>query len=105
MQKLIILITLLCSSAFAQDLACTYVNHDNTKGTVEIKVHNTNIVLEFKSLTVSAKNCKVQATPSDITVECDESGNSIGVIFELINGKFEGILMSEKASIFAQAKC
>lgn len=94
-------------SSFALDMNCSYTNHDGAKGNVSLKVDEVklDVSLEFSSATISANNCSVSVTPQEINIECDEEENTIGVILELINGQYEGILISEKASVFGEAKC
>lgn len=89
----------------AEQLSCQYVNHDNTKGEVIIIIRKSKIELEFKSIKVAGEICSVKILPTDITVECEEEGNAIGLILNLKNNHFEGVLVSEKAAIFGQVDC
>jgi len=100
-------VLLVSINSFAKDLNCQYTNHDGKKGTAAISIDedNLNVKLVFKSITVTSQKCKMTLKPDEITVECDEDGNSIGVILELIDGKLEGVLISEKAGVFGEANC
>lgn len=99
------LVTMVQQVFAAEHLFCKYTNHDNSQGEVIIKIKNSKIELEFKSIKVAGELCSVRILPTDISVECEEDGNAIGLVLNLKGSRFEGVLISEKAAIFGHVDC
>lgn len=106
-QVFIIIVLTFSFNTFAKSLVCTYTNHDNQTGSVKatIDVSSKSVNLEFDHTTITSSNCLINLSSDEITAECDSEGNGVGVMLEMIDGKFEGLIISEKAQIFAQANC
>lgn len=108
MKKCILFVLIIFSiPAMALDLSCDYTNHDSSKGSVLIKINETqsSVTLEFDSASESATNCIVAISSKEITAECDQEQNAVGVILELVNNKLKGIIISENQNIFAETTC
>lgn len=104
----LIFILLLPTLVNAQVLKCNYLNHDNSKGVFTATIDKTNhsVKLAFESITVKTNKClTLSITADEVSVECDEVGNGVGLMLENIDGKLEGLVISEQAEIFAQADC
>lgn len=102
--KLFILFTLPMTS-FAQVLDCKYEDMNGNKGKVTIEVDSNAVKLRINRQTIQSNKCLMTITDSKIKAECDEEKNSIGVVLDLVNNRFEGMLMSERAEIFSEVKC
>ena len=105
--KIILVFILLVLSTFAlsSELNCHYLDHKNKKGVVVILVSENYVELNFKNKFAQASECVIDKTENKITAECEKENQSIGIILERKNSRFEGIIMSEKAQVFAKVNC
>ena len=102
---LVLVLTFISSNLYAKTYRCTYEGEDEKKGNVTLVIRGNSISLDFGSILVSDTGCQISESKDEVTVECDKDGNAIGVLLERIKGELEGVIISEKADIFAELKC